>query len=125
MRPPDSVGRMRTISVCGNDFDGELLGDGAVIGQGLQPRRVGVGDGEGDPRDIQEVAGREPAHLLGEVVDGVEQESLVVADGRDAAVAELDRAGDPGRAGADDRHGLRWFPPRGDSIHLPERNLHG
>ena len=66
---------------------------------------MSVGRGKRDARDVQEIARREPAHLLGEVVDRVEQETFVVADGGDAPLGELDRAGDACGARADDRDG--------------------
>ena len=85
-----------------DDLDPELLGDGAVIGERLQAGGVGLGSGEGDAGDVQEIAGREPAHLLGKMVERVEQKPLVVADRLDAPFPELDRAGDARRSCADD-----------------------
>ena len=66
-----------------------------------------LGRREGNAGDVQQVAGREPAHLLREVEDRVEDPAAVVAGRGDSAPAELDRAGDARRPGADDRDWVR------------------
>src|SRR5262249_16834846 len=90
------------------DADTEALRHGPVVGEGVQARRVCVRTAEWNARDVQEIACREPAHLLGEVVDRVEEKSLVVAKSLDAEPLELDRTGDSRWTGADDRDGGRF-----------------
>ena len=62
------------MAVSGHDLDPEPLGDAAVIGQRLEPGGMRVRHVEGHAGDVQQIAGREPAHLLGKVVDRVEDD---------------------------------------------------
>ncbi len=81
---------------------------------------MGLRRDERDARDVEKVARREPAHLLGEVVERVEQAAPVVADGVYSDARKLDRARDAGRAGADDGYG---FGHGGDSTAGARRGL--
>ena len=104
----------------GTDAHAELLCHSPVVRQRLEARRMRVRRGERNPRDIEKVAGGEPAHLLGKMVDRVEHRAAVQTLRGDASPAELDCASDPGRAGAGDDDGRG---KRGHARHSIGRQL--
>src|ERR1039457_2706259 len=79
-----------------------VLGDLAVVFEGLAAGGLLVGAGEGHVADLQQLGGGEEGHVRRIVEERVAKAALVDEDRGEARALRLDGAGHAGGAGADD-----------------------
>jgi hypothetical protein len=85
------------------DVEGVVLGDLAVVFEGLAAGGLLVGAGEGHVADLEQLGGGEEGHVRGVVEERVAEAALVDEHGGEAGALRLDGAGHAGGAGADDQ----------------------
>src|SRR5262245_34375706 len=76
-----------------------MIGDLSVVFQSFRTIRLVVEAGHRYVTDLQKLRRSEKGHVRGVVVNRVHDASLVHQHGTDAAILQLDPAGQPGRAG--------------------------
>ena len=84
------------------DVELVVIGDAAVIFERLGANGLIVQRGHGNIADFEQLGRGEEHHVVGVVVDGVDDAALVDQDRAHAAPLEFDAAGEAGGSGADD-----------------------
>ncbi len=76
------------------DVELVVIGDATVIFEGFRTHRLVVQRGHGDIADFQQLGRGEEHHVVGVVIDGVDDAALIDQDGANAALFKLDAAGE-------------------------------
>ena len=82
------------------DVELVVIGDATVIFESFGAHGLVVQRGHGNIADFEQLRRGEEHHIVGVVVDGIDDAALVDQDGPDAALLEFDAAGETGRPGA-------------------------
>lgn len=84
------------------DVEAVVLGDLAVVLEGLGAGRLLVGRGEGHVADLEQLGRGEEGHVSGVIEERVGEATLVHENDPEAVALGCDGAGEAGRAGAND-----------------------